>query len=194
MRITRANRQAVKYACLNFHYAKITPTYSYAYNIYNDNSEWCGCILFGLGATVSMAKSLNCISGACLELQRVALNGKQGHNATSQALSMAMKEVKKDATYLQCLFSFADSKQSHIGIIYQATNWIFTGESKSYEYGKDNVIYHQKTVSDRTKRTGKTAAELGFIRKRTMVKYRYIYPFDKQVKKLILSRKLPYPK
>ena len=44
-----ATAQAVRYACLNFHYAKAVPAAYNAYNVYNDRSEWCGVIIFGGG-------------------------------------------------------------------------------------------------------------------------------------------------
>jgi hypothetical protein len=196
MRITKASAGAVKYACLYFHYAKKVPVYSYAYNIYNDNDEWCGCILFGLGANNRMAMALNCIVGTCLELQRVALNGKQGHNATSKAVGMAMRQVKQDAVYLKCLFSYADTKQKHIGIIYQATNWIYIGESESYEYEKDGQRYHGRTVSQLKDRLNKkyTCGELGFKLVKSMNKYIYIYAFDKKLRRQILIKQKSYPK
>jgi len=196
MRITKANADAINYACLYFHYAKSVPAYSYAYNIYNDNNEWCGCILFGLGANNRMAGSLNCITGTCLELQRVALNGKQGHNATSRAVGMAMRQVKNDAVYLKCLFSYADTKQKHIGVIYQATNWIYIGESESSEYEKDGQRYHGRTVSQLKERLGNkfTSAELGFKSVKAMNKHTYIFPYDKQLRKQIMAKKKTYPK
>jgi hypothetical protein len=196
MRLTRANRDAVNYSCLYYHYAKLAPSsYSYAYNIYNDNNEWCGCILFGLGANSNMSKFLNCITGTCLELQRVALNGKQGHNATSRAVSMAMREVKKDAVYLKCLFSYADTEQKHTGIIYQATNWIYIGNSEGSHYiGQDGKRYHSRTVNHIKERTGKTAQDMGFIRIKVPKKYLYIYPFDKKLKKQLIKKQKPYPK
>lgn len=49
MRLTKAKAKAVKYACENFHYSKCTPSCQYAYNVYNDNEEWCGCIVFSGG-------------------------------------------------------------------------------------------------------------------------------------------------
>jgi hypothetical protein len=196
MRITRASREAVEYACLHFHYVKLVPpSYSYAYNIYNDDNEWCGCILFGLGANSNMSKFLNCIAGSCLELQRVALNGKQGHNATSKAVSMAMREVKKDAVYLKCLFSYADAEQKHVGIIYQATNWIYVGKGGDCPYiGPDGKKYHSRTVNHIKERTGKSAEDLGFVRLKVLKKYLYIYPYDKEIKKQMLRKQKSYPK
>jgi hypothetical protein len=193
MTIAKANRKAAEYACLNFHYARTVPIYLYAYNIYMGN-DWCGCILFGLGANNNMPGFIGCISGGCLELQRVALNGKQGHNATSAALSLAMKEVRKEAVLLQCLFSYADTRQNHTGTIYQATNWLYIGIGKMCAYLRDGYIYHGRTVSDIVESSGKTRQELGFRHIGGGVKYLYVYPYDKKLRKQLLARAKPYPK
>jgi len=195
MRITRADLEAVKYSCLYFHYAKTVPVYLYAYNIYNDNNEWCGCILFGLGANKNINTMLNCISGTLLELQRVALNGKQGHNATSKAVGMAMREVKKDAVCLKCLFSYADTEQKHVGIIYQATNWIYLGERVMNEgsyYEKDGKIFHARSVNSKYK--GRNKKELGFKNYQGPNKHLYVFPYDKKLRNIFLEKRKQYPK
>lgn len=41
MRLEKASYKAIKYACINFHYAKAVPTYSIGYSVFNNNNEWC---------------------------------------------------------------------------------------------------------------------------------------------------------
>jgi hypothetical protein len=76
MRLTKANTKAINYACKNFHYSKSIPTIQYAYNVYINQNEWCGVIIYGGGANNNLAKSFNLHNGEVLELERVALNGK----------------------------------------------------------------------------------------------------------------------
>ena len=126
MRLTRANYKAIQFACRNFHYAKSTPASSLlGYNVYNDNDEWCGCIVFSIGANNHIASAYSLSQGECIELTRVALNGKQAY--TSQALSMAIKHLRQDCPVVRLIVSYADADQSHLGTIYQATNWIYVG-------------------------------------------------------------------
>ena len=94
MIIKKANAKAISFACENFHYAKCVPNVSHGYNIYNAENEWCGVICFGVGANNNLAKTFGYLSGEVLELERVALNGKQEH--TSQAVAMALKQLHKD--------------------------------------------------------------------------------------------------
>lgn len=93
MHLELASYKAIKYACLNFHYAKVVPVTSIAFNVYNDKKEWCGCILFGGGASYKLGMSYGLVSGQFLELTRMALNGKQ--ESTSKAMSIAIKLIKK---------------------------------------------------------------------------------------------------
>ena len=77
------------------------------------------------GANNNLAKAFGKNSGEVLELERVALNGKQEY--TSQAVAMALKQLHKDDPLCQIVVSYSDHRQKHLGTIYQATNWIYLG-------------------------------------------------------------------
>lgn len=127
MRISRATNQSIKYACTNFHYAKSVPANPIGYNIYNASNEWCGVILYAVGANYQIGSEYDLPIGRVLELVRVALNGKQ--ECTSQALALSLKQLKKDRPLVELIVSYADCDQNHLGTIYQATNWIYVGEN-----------------------------------------------------------------
>jgi len=63
MKLTRANNDAIRYACIHFHYAKAVPVNPIGYNIYNADDEWCGVILFARGANPNIGKSYNVVQG-----------------------------------------------------------------------------------------------------------------------------------
>ena len=63
MRLTRANNDAVRYACMHFHYAKAVPVNTIGYNVYNDADEWCGVVLFGTGANNCIGTEYNLPQG-----------------------------------------------------------------------------------------------------------------------------------
>lgn len=207
MRLTRANDKAIKYACLKFHYAKAVPVVPLGYNIYNGKDEWCGVILFGYGANHNMAKTYGLQQGECIELTRVALNGKQ--EATSQAVAMALKQLKKDCPLVRLVVSYADIDQEHIGTIYQATNWIYTGETSEGElkFIINGKKVHKKTIESHTIiENGKKKPcpqTIEYVRKyfdknakefRTKGKRKYLMPLDKKIRKQILPLSQPYPK
>lgn len=207
MRLTRANDKAIKYACLTFHYAKCVPVVPLGYNVYNGKDEWCGCILYSLGATLNIAKPYGLQQGEVVELTRVALNGKQ--ECTSQAVAMSLKQLKKDCPAVRLVVSYADIDQDHYGTIYQATNWIYTGETDAGDrkfiiHGK---LTHRKTIHSRMiVENGKKIncpQTLEYVRKYfdpnaklfiTKGKRKYLMPLDKRLKKQIQALAQPYPK
>ena len=74
MRLEIASHKAAKYSCLNFHYAKVLPAHYLGFSVFNNNNEWCGCILFGGGAGAYMGSPYGLNYGQYLELNRMALN------------------------------------------------------------------------------------------------------------------------
>lgn len=189
MRLEKASYKAIKYACLNFHYAKVPPAQSIGYSVFNNKKEWCGVILFGGGASANMGKPYKLKYGQYLELTRMALNGKQ--ESTSKAMSIAIKLIKKEVPLCKLLISYADKGQNHLGIIYQATNWYFVKENKSS--GKDYFYKgkwrHDRTLNEYPKDFLKTLK----TRKRSG-KIKYIYPLTKELIPLCKELSKPYPK
>lgn len=205
MRLEKASKKAIQYACLNFHYAKSVPVNVFGYSVFNNENEWCGVILFGIGANNNIGKEYDLKQGQIIELVRVALNGKQ--SATSQVLAKAIKLVKKDIPLCQMLVSYADIDQEHKGIIYQATNWYFVGKTMINKHDSSWIINgvrrHGRIISDIIKSKGGLK---GLTRKQFITKYidknateyitkgkiKYLYPLNKKMKKLCETIKKPY--
>jgi hypothetical protein len=191
MRLEKASNKAIKYACVNFHYSKSVPVNPFGFSIFNNENEWAGVIIYGLGANPNLGKPYGLKSGQFAELTRVALNGK--HGKTSEALALSIKLIKKLIPTVKLLISFADQNQDHLGIIYQATNWFYTGESKSTpQYKLNGRVIHQRQLGS-----------LGFkvkdckdfqLKNRMKNKFRYIYPLDKTLIPLCKELSKPYPK
>lgn len=174
---------------MNFHYAKTIPASTIAYSVFNSDNEWCGIVSFCYPSGVMSGKAFGLVQGQFIEINRVALNGKQG--ATSKVLSTAIKLFKKQNPTVKLLISYADKGQNHIGVIYQATNWAFVGENESS--GKD-FFYKGKWRHDRTlNEFPKDILSALKVRKRSG-KYKYIYPLDKSLIPLIKPLIKPYPK
>ena len=191
MRIARASNKAVDYACKHFHYSQSVPAVQYAYNIYNDDDEWCGCILFGGGANKSIARSFGMNSGEVLELERVALNGKQSY--TSQAVALLLKQLHKDDPLCKLVVSYSDHRQKHLGTIYQATNWIYLGLSITSD---TQYFYKGKWTHERTINAQPDRARLKKVlpKRENSNKFKYVFCFDKKERKKYLKVALPYPK
>lgn len=192
MRISKATPEATRYACKNFHYAKAVPVCQYVYNVWNDEDEWCGVIVYGGGANMHIAKPYNKWQGQVVELERVALNGKQGHGKTSEAVAMTMRALKKEAPWIDLLVSYADLDQEHIGILYQATNWIYTGLCNADTVGA--FIVHGKKMHPKTIYSKGWKQSLLWLKENidsnakefvTKGKHKYIYPMNKRMRKRV---------
>lgn len=190
MKLTKANSKAIKYACLNFHYAKSIPTVQYAYNVYNNNNEWCGVIIFGGGANNNLAKSFNLRNGEVLELERVALNGKQ--EQTSKAVAVALKLLHKENPIVKAVVSYADHRQKHLGIIYQATNWLYLGLTKTsdFQYFYNGKWTHERTINSKK---NKTELKTTLPKRQNSNKFKYLYVFDKKLKEQYKKESKEYP-
>lgn len=182
MRLEKASYKAVKFACMNYHYAKRVPTgTNVSYSVFNDEGDFCGVIVYGHPATPSIAKQLKLRNGEVLELRRVALNSKQ--KITSQALGISMRLIKKDCPSVKMLISYSDKGQNHYGTIYQATNWIFLEESESsgMEYFCNGKWVHS--------RHGKSE-----VKRKLAGKRKYVYPIDKKLIQEYKNMGKKYPK
>lgn len=196
--LRKATAEAIRYACLNFHYSKSVPSVSYAYNVY-ESGEWCGVILFGVGATPNIARPFGMVQGEVYELVRVALNGKQ--STTSECVAAALRKLHNDAPQIKLIVSFADKDQNHRGTIYQATNWIYLG--RYGEGDRSAFIINGKKTHPRTIGSAGGVQSLEWIREhldpnatefRTNGKEKYIFVFDKKLRKEWQKKSLPYPK
>jgi hypothetical protein len=189
MRLEIASSKAIKYACLNFHYAKVCPVVGIAFSVFNDKEEWCGVITFGYGASANMGKPYKLNHGQYLELTRMALNSKQ--ESTSKAMSIAMRLIKKLCPTVKLLISYADKGQNHKGIIYQATNWFLVDESESSGF---EVWYKGKWVHDRGPNTLPKEQRKKLTYRKKSGKYKYVYPIDKALVDMCKKLSKPYPK
>lgn len=198
MRLEIASTKAIKYACMNFHYAKSIPVNTFGYSVFNDKGEWCGVILYGLGATPNIGNQYNLKQGQIVELVRMALNGKQ--KSTSQAMSISLKLLIKKLPLCKMVVSYADIDQNHTGTIYQATNWFYVGDCN--QNTRTGFIINGKKVHNKSLHSlGKSQSLVGaqsidknaveFISKG---KRKYIYPIDKSLIPLCKSLAKPYPK
>jgi len=200
MRLEIATFAAVKYACLTFHYAKAVPTSLCAFSVFNGANEWCGVIIFSSGSNQNLGNKFGLVQGQVCELVRMALNGKQ--ESTSQALSLAIKELKKRNPLMQLIVSYADCDQDHIGTIYQATNWIFEGKVQ-LNGGTPRIKIRGKVMHGRSVGKRGWKQNIDWIRKYvdpnaekvyTTGKLKYLMPLSKFIRKKCLALAKPYPK
>lgn len=135
--------------------------------------------------------------GSVLDLRRFYVTHAVGPNAESWFLSRVLKQLPSDN---EVVLAFADQTVGHHGAIYQATNFVYLGETApSYHYESPNGDYvHKRVPWNRAKAAGNTemgaANEAGLRRVADLPKYRYAYPRSRRARASLTARALPYPK
>lgn len=190
--------KAAKYAVTHWHYSKSMPTPPVIKFGVWELGTFVGCVLFSRGANKNLGKKHGLDVTQVCELTRVALNEHMSN--VSQIVSMALRSLKKSQS-IRLVYSYADPHEGHHGGIYQAMNWIYTGETPSgYKY-EDTTgrIWHQRQVS-----SSGWKLQYGEMRKVPVIseckkvfqpgKHRYLYPLDRAMRRQIEPLAQPYPK
>ena len=195
LKIGNIEIDAVRYACRKWHYSKSILAGSLVkYGVW-ENDKFIGVILYSKGANPNIGKPYDLDHNKICELTRIAL--REHLNFVSKILMMTLRQLKKDNDGLKLVISYADSSQGHLGKIYQATNWIYVGDSFSTYIKLNNKVFHPKTIFNRYKTI--SINKLRNIDKnvetvRCKRKYKYLYPLNREMRKKILKLQKPYPK
>ena len=135
----------------------------------------------------------------CLTLTRFWLADEMPPNSESRVLGIAIRALKRH-TDIKFIVSYADPAMGHIGTIYQATGWLYTGLSDPmplYDLGDGSPPCHSRTLSHRFGTHSLRHFERhGVTIKRVwqQAKYRYVYILDPNVRTRLTASVLPYPK
>lgn len=185
------SHKAALYSVKNWHYSKRLPVgKTVRLGVWEDDA-FIGCVLFSRGASPHLGTKYGLKQTEVCELVRIAL--KEHAAPVSKIISIAMKILRKHSTGLKLVVSFADPAQNHVGIIYQASSWLYNGEtSAGYEYWDDGRWKHAREVSGGAFGQQCKYDHTKLERRQTLPKHRYLFPFCCEVKGQIESK--PYPK
>lgn len=121
------------------------------------------------------------------ELSRLVVQSKS-KNAASFLVSNALKQLEAPCAVV----SYADTEYGHSGIIYQATNWMYTGNTVSHDhlYIVDGKRTHSMTLREKGITSPKAWAKENNIQTvKPFPKHRYfIFHGDKRQKKVMQSK------
>jgi hypothetical protein len=178
MQVLPINTFEVEPWILRRHYAKRMPSISYAFGLYEDG------LLTGI-CTFGMPASPFLCMGVCgkenkdkvIELNRLCVDSKT-KNASSFLVGRSLKMLPKP----MIVVSYADTAQNHVGYIYQACNFLFTGTTKERTDMAGNEGQHSRhNKGDRTNRINRSA------------KHRYIFFVGNKTEKKKFREQLMYP-
>lgn len=194
MRIKEISYKRAMVWCLEKHYARRKPMYQFAFSLI-ENGRVEGVVVYGR-PPVQIEKNVFLpkpeYDYTVYELTRLVVQTKT-KNAASFLVGNSLKLLPKP----NIVVSYADSNMNHCGIVYQSTNWLYTGGNKAHdcEYIVDGKKMHPKTITERLGVTAiaKWAKENNIERIKPKIKHRYFYiNADKRTRKDMVS-KLKYP-
>lgn len=184
MKVLPINNFEVEPWLLEKHYAKRMCPISFAFGLY-DADQLVGVVTYGMPA------SPNLCMGVCgldykdkvLELNRLCLNDGV-RNGASFLVSKSLQMLPKPTIVV----SYADTAMGHVGYIYQASNFLFTGTTKERTdmAGEDGKHSRHSFCNSE-------------IRVNRSAKHRYVYFVGSKSQKNNLLKQLnydvlPYPK
>ena len=197
-------KQLCKEWLLKKHYLKRLTSFTYSFGLFK-KGLLVGILTFGNAIPLTMKKSLfgEKYMDIVYELNRLCTNDDLDKNSNSYFISQAFKLLPKPLI----IVSYADKSFGHNGYIYQAANFMFSGESHTQLdwklKGKEHI--HSRTLMDEfafeKNRVEKLKEKYGDLlyRVERKPKYRYIYIIaNNKNKKEIMKNKLfnikKYPK
>ena len=157
-----------------------------------------GAATFGSGPMLAHCLVEGASPKDCLTLTRLWLSDELPANSESRCLGVMLRSLRK-STSIKFLVSYADHSQGHLGIIYQAANWLYTGLSSAmplYDLG-DGKPRHSRSLSHAygthsTRYFANHGVPVKLVPQ--SAKYRYVYFLDCSWKNKLRIPILPYPK
>jgi hypothetical protein len=186
---------------LHKHYAKRIPSISYAFGLYVDG-QLVGICTYGTPSSATLRDGIAGPENAkyVLELNRLCIDTPT-KNAASFLVGRSLRMLPKPSIVV----SYADTAQDHVGYVYQACNFIYTGLSAKRTDWKIKGMehLHGQTIADMSR--GCEGSRADFLREKfgddfyledRSRKHRYIFIVggNKDIKNSIRYEQHPYPK
>jgi len=181
------------------HYLHRKAPVSHAFGMFNSSGQLVGVITYGVPASSTLLKGI-CgeeESKNVYELNRLWVDDLVPKNGESFLIGNTIGLLDREI-----VVSYADNSQNHIGVVYQATNWLYTGLSSKF---KDPKVRGLEGQHHATYANGLTNAQV--VEKfgdrvywvERARKHRYVYFATNKKRKKELINKLrykvqPYPK
>lgn len=187
---------------LGVHYARRIPNIMFAFGLF-DGREPLGYVTYGCPSSAPLRSGVagDENASAVIELNRLVF-AKGVTNGPSMLVGRSMQMLPKPAIVV----SFADCAQGHIGYVYQACNFIYTGLSaKRTDWklrGQEGL--HGQSIADmsRSAAGGERGSRAAFMREKfgedfyledRPRKHRYIYVCGSRTQRKRIAKAIRYP-
>ena len=168
-----------------------------SFGVYLD-ARLLGALTFGVGPYLGYKLVKDASPDDVVTLTRLWLSDDLPRNSESRVLGFVLRSLRID-TSLKFVLAYSDPAAGHVGTIYQATNWLYTGLSSAtplYDIG-DGIPRHSRSLAHQLgSHSIRYLTYRGIVVKTVpqMAKHRYIYFLDDSWRTRLLVPVLPYPK
>ncbi len=191
MNVIPISKQVAEQFVLNKHYSRRASIFWAGFGLEEDG-QITGVAVYGQPSPPIQKHAFKDREFRLYELARVVVQSKT-KNASSFLVANSLKLLEPKPC---AVISYADMEQNHCGIIYQATNWLYTGATKSHDkaYIVDGKRTHPMTLRDKgiTDPT-RWAKENGIEMVKPMDKHRYFQFVGDKRQRRFMQEKLNYP-
>ena len=196
--IRQIDKPTAKKMVVKYHYSKLWTKCSVALGIFyqtgNEHAffdepeeKMIGVIVYGdpIGRHSGASISEGLDRTEVYELTRLYVHDGYGSNIESWFISQSFKWLKKNQPHIKALISYASPMEGHVGTIYQASNWIYQGNSirpndgwlfkftENGEWQHGRTIFPYYKTNDPEKIREKVTEP--FWIKQELRKHRYVY-------------------
>jgi hypothetical protein len=201
LRLDFCSYRAAAFACRHWHYSKKIPVGKLVKVGVWEGGGFIGAIIFGDGLLGPKGMVYGGVDKFKIaEIVRIALRDHQ--HEVSRMISIAIKLLRKRCAGIELIVAFADQAEGHHGGIYQASGFLYAGESepgRMFRHRATGRILHNRAVSVNGRRS-----HFGKIRKvprhdeceiiSGSRKHRYLLPLTPEMEVIIQKMRKPYPK
>lgn len=212
-RVEVIDKSVAKQMVLDHHYSGRCPGIKYTYGLY-ENDSLMGCVVYSIPASYTLCNGV-CgpdYRGHVIELARLVIITKTA-NAASSLIGQSLASLPD-----HIIVSYADCNDhvGHVGYVYQATNWLYTGQGNAepvyvLEHDHHSGLKAGTPISYTRRHIDKKARDLGFdwsenassgpglVKHKQVGKHRYVYftgskKFKSSAKAALKYKVSPYPK
>ena len=177
---------------LRKHYARRMPIITHSFGLFSDDNNLIGIVTYGPPSTPQIANGIWSKERFNLcELNRLVIDTAD-RNAASILVSASLKMLPMP----QLVISYADGGVGHVGYVYQATNFIYTGAVTAHDC--EYLVNGKKTHPRSLAAMGITnpaawAAENGIEKVKPRPKHRYVFLCGNKYQKRKMIESLAYP-
>lgn len=185
-----------------FHYSRRRVGAKFCFGLLDDD-HLSGCCVFSVPASYTLC------NGVCgksyrkqvIELSRLVVTTQQ-KNAASFLIGSSLRLLAEKGDWIIVSYADCNSHVGHVGYVYQATNWIYTGQGSSEPKWRhpetgEVISFTRRHIDTKAERYGLTWRDL--VKDEQVGKHRYVTfagskLFKRCARNALNYPALPYPK